>query len=94
MCQGDGSVDTLATLFGRIFSGNRTLFSTLEIIANFLMSQKEPSLPTRVLTKVILYYILFQGILYVVYTMREEAARLISARMATPAERKVYYGGE
>ena len=35
-----------------------------------------------------------QGILYVVYTMREEAARLISARMATPAERKVYYGGE
>jgi len=33
-----------------------------------------------------------QGILYVVYTMREEAARLISARMATPTERKIYYG--
>ena len=33
-----------------------------------------------------------QGILYVVYTMRGEAARLISARMATPAERRIYYG--
>ena len=33
-----------------------------------------------------------QGILYVVYTMRGEAARLISARMATPWERKIYYG--
>ena len=33
-----------------------------------------------------------QGILYVVYTMRGEAARLISARMATPTERKIYYG--
>ena len=33
-----------------------------------------------------------QGILYVVYTMRDEAARLISARMATPTERKLYYG--
>ena len=33
-----------------------------------------------------------QGILYVVYTMREEAARLISAIMATPTERKLYYG--
>ena len=33
-----------------------------------------------------------QGILYVVYTMRYEAARLISARMATPTERKIYYG--
>ncbi len=33
-----------------------------------------------------------QGILYVVYTMREEAARLISARMARPTERKLYYG--
>ena len=32
------------------------------------------------------------GILYVVYTMREDAARIISARMATPAERRVYYG--
>ena len=32
------------------------------------------------------------GILYVVYTMRGEAARLISARMATSAERKIYYG--
>ena len=34
-----------------------------------------------------------QGILYVVYTMRGDVARLISARMATPAERRIYYGG-
>ncbi len=33
-----------------------------------------------------------QGILYVVYTMRSDAARLISARMATATERRVYYG--
>ena len=33
-----------------------------------------------------------QGILYVVYTMREEAVRLISARMANPTERRIYYG--
>lgn len=33
-----------------------------------------------------------QGILYVVYTMRDNASRIISARMATPTERKVYYG--
>ncbi len=33
-----------------------------------------------------------QGILYVVYTMRDEAARIISARMATARERKIYYG--
>ena len=33
-----------------------------------------------------------QGVLYVVYTMRGEAARLISARLATPTERKIYYG--
>lgn len=33
-----------------------------------------------------------QGILYVVYTMREEAARLISARMANAIERRIYYG--
>ena len=33
-----------------------------------------------------------QGILYVVYTMRGEAARIISARMATTAERRIYYG--
>ncbi len=33
-----------------------------------------------------------QGILYVVYTMRNEAARIISARMATPLERRIYYG--
>ncbi|MBE5808039.1 MAG: BrnT family toxin [Clostridiales bacterium] len=32
------------------------------------------------------------GILYVVYTMRDEAVRMISARMATARERKVYYG--
>jgi uncharacterized DUF497 family protein len=35
-----------------------------------------------------------QGILYVVYTMRDECARLISARMATPFERRIYYGEE
>ena len=35
-----------------------------------------------------------QGILYVVYTMRNEAARIISARMATNTERKIYYGEE
>ena len=34
-----------------------------------------------------------QGILYVVYTMRKEGARLISARMATATERRIYYGG-
>ena len=34
-----------------------------------------------------------QGILYVVYTMRKEAARLISARMETATERRIYYGG-
>lgn len=33
-----------------------------------------------------------QGILYVVYTMRNETARIISARMATSIERKIYYG--
>ena len=33
-----------------------------------------------------------QGILYVVYTMRGEAVRLISARPATATERKIYYG--
>lgn len=33
-----------------------------------------------------------QGILYVVYTMRGEAARIISARMATQQERRIYYG--
>ncbi|MBR1743133.1 MAG: BrnT family toxin [Lachnospiraceae bacterium] len=33
-----------------------------------------------------------QGILYVVYTMRNEAVRLISARMATATERRIYYG--
>ena len=33
-----------------------------------------------------------QGILYVVYTMRGEAARLISARLANAAERRIYYG--
>ena len=33
-----------------------------------------------------------QGILYVVYTMRGEYARLISARLATPVERRIYYG--
>ncbi len=33
-----------------------------------------------------------QGILYVVYTMRGETARLISARMANSVERRIYYG--
>ena len=33
-----------------------------------------------------------QGILYVVYTMRDEAARIISARMANSQERMIYYG--
>ena len=33
-----------------------------------------------------------QGVLYVVYTMRGEAARLISARMANAIERRIYYG--
>ena len=32
------------------------------------------------------------GILYVVYTMRGESARIISARMATKLERSIYYG--
>ena len=32
------------------------------------------------------------GILYVVYTMRGDASRIISARMATATERKIYYG--
>lgn len=31
-------------------------------------------------------------VLYVVYTEREDASRLISARTATPTERRVYYG--
>ena len=35
-----------------------------------------------------------QGVLYVVYTMRGEYARLISARVATPFERRIYYGEE
>ena len=35
-----------------------------------------------------------QGVLYVVYTMRDEYARLISARMATAYERRIYYGEE
>jgi uncharacterized DUF497 family protein len=32
------------------------------------------------------------GVLFVVYTMREDATRLISARLATPKERRIYYG--
>lgn len=31
------------------------------------------------------------GVLYVVYTMRNETARIISARMATSIERGIYY---
>ncbi len=33
-----------------------------------------------------------EGVLFVVYTMRGDAARIISARMATAVERRVYYG--
>ena len=33
-----------------------------------------------------------QGILYVVYAMRGEAVRLISARLANAIERRIYYG--
>ncbi len=32
-----------------------------------------------------------QGILCVVYTMRDETARIISARLATSIERRIYY---
>ena len=32
------------------------------------------------------------GILYVVYTMRNDAVRIISARVATAIERSIYYG--
>ncbi len=31
------------------------------------------------------------GIIFVVYTMRDDTARLISARMATSRERDIYY---
>lgn len=33
-----------------------------------------------------------QGILCVIYTMRNETARIISARLATSIERRIYYG--
>lgn len=39
---------------------------------------------------VVLGYV--HGVLYVVYTMRDDVTRIISARVATPTERKVYYG--
>ena len=32
------------------------------------------------------------GIIFVVYTQRGDTSRLISARTATPAERRAYYG--
>ena len=32
------------------------------------------------------------SVIFVVYTQRREASRLISARMATPLERRAYYG--
>lgn len=32
------------------------------------------------------------NILFVVYTEREDASRLISARLATATERRIYYG--
>ena len=34
-----------------------------------------------------------EDILFVVYTERGETFRLITARMATPAERRIYYAG-
>lgn len=33
-----------------------------------------------------------KDVLFVVYTVREDISRLISARIATAAERKIYYG--
>ena len=33
-------------------------------------------------------------VLFVVYTEREDTSRLISARRATPRERRIYYGDE
>ena len=36
---------------------------------------------------------LFDEILFVVYTERGESIRLISARIAEPFERRIYYGG-
>ena len=35
-----------------------------------------------------------EEVLFVVYTERGEAFRLIMARMATPAERRIYYGAK
>ena len=32
------------------------------------------------------------GVLYVVYMMRDETARIISARLASSTERRIYYG--
>ena len=32
------------------------------------------------------------GVLFVVYTMRHDAHRIISARLATKTERRIYYG--
>ena len=37
---------------------------------------------------------LVHKVLFVVYTEREDATRIISARKATPAERRVYYGND
>jgi uncharacterized DUF497 family protein len=35
---------------------------------------------------------MFNGVLFVVYTEREEKTRIITAREATPEERRIYYG--
>lgn len=35
---------------------------------------------------------LVHKVLFVVYTDRQDATRIISARKATPAERRIYYG--
>jgi uncharacterized DUF497 family protein len=34
----------------------------------------------------------FNGVLFVVYTERGDVTRIISARIAEPAERRIYYG--
>ena len=37
-------------------------------------------------------FVVLGCVLYVVYTMRQDASLIISARMATATERKIYYG--
>lgn len=33
-----------------------------------------------------------QDVLFVIYTMRDDSSRIISARLATSTERRIYYG--